>query len=338
MLEQLAQEIGDPPLRGTRFLYTYREMIGATREIEDAARERLLVGFQRAEKLEAEAERYRALTERGVAVTALGVGELDEARFPGLHWVQLSFDRAALANQWFLVVREAEPLAFVSFELSSEERFGRGGVSDPDRRFVGFVSEDPGIVEAVHAALGPLLGHNPRIDDAVLRAAANARLVLAFTDDGSEAAYAGTRAGATEIAARANARVLLYDRSAESYLVDPYPYPDIIDAEKALDGKRAEALGRSYLKDQIDEAASSGLEATAWLPTHPGPRGVAECLSRFAVDLIVLPEEIADPSLLDRVRGNTLSKYAAAADVPIVLAAEDGGLRLAEAPAAAASR
>jgi DNA-directed RNA polymerase specialized sigma24 family protein len=43
---------------------------------------------------------------------------------PGVRWVRLPEDKAALQNQWLLVAEEPEPIAFVGFETSNRERFG----------------------------------------------------------------------------------------------------------------------------------------------------------------------------------------------------------------------
>src|SRR5918999_5814934 len=49
-----------------------------------------------------------------------------------------------------------------------------------------------------------------------------AAVVLAATDDGLDPAYLATRRAAFAVAAREGARVVLFDRSPELYLVDPY--------------------------------------------------------------------------------------------------------------------
>ena len=64
LLRRAQRELGGDPLTGTRLLYRTRDMLAATREIEAAVRGAavsMLVGFQRAEKLEAEADTYRDL-------------------------------------------------------------------------------------------------------------------------------------------------------------------------------------------------------------------------------------------------------------------------------------
>jgi hypothetical protein len=150
LLRRAQQELGGGPLTGTRFLYDARDMLAATREIEAAVRgvaTTLYVGFQRAGKLHGEAAAYRDLVASGVRVTAFGTGATDQ--LPGVRWVELPEDQAALQNQWLLVTEQPEPIAFVGFETSEPRRFGRVGVTDPWRSFTGFVTGDRRLVRAI---------------------------------------------------------------------------------------------------------------------------------------------------------------------------------------------
>jgi hypothetical protein len=150
LLRRAQRELGGDPLTGTRFLFQAHDMLAATREIEAAvsgADTTLLVGFQRAEKLDGEAGTYRRLVRGGVRVIAFGTGE--PLGLPGVRWVRLPEDQAALQNQWFLVAERPEPIAFVGFETSAPDRFGLVGVTDPSRSFTGFVTGDRRLVRAI---------------------------------------------------------------------------------------------------------------------------------------------------------------------------------------------
>jgi hypothetical protein len=150
LLRRAQRELGGGPLTGTRLLYRVPEMLAATREIEAAVRGHdtaLLVGFQRAGKLEREAATYRDLVAAGVRVTAFGTGEPGQAT--GVHWVRLPEDQAALQNQWLLVTERPEPIAFVGFETSEPDRFGLAAVGHPSRSFTGFVTGDRRLVRAI---------------------------------------------------------------------------------------------------------------------------------------------------------------------------------------------
>jgi len=47
------------------------------------------------------------------------------------------------------VTEQPEPIAFVGFETSEPERFGRVEVTDPSRSFTGFVTGDRRLVRAI---------------------------------------------------------------------------------------------------------------------------------------------------------------------------------------------
>jgi hypothetical protein len=150
LLRRAQDELGGGPLTGTRLLYRVGEMLAATREIEAAVRGHdtaLFVGFQRAGKLEREAATYRDLVAAGVRVTAFGTGEPGQAT--GVQWVRLAEDQAALQNQWLLVTERPDPIAFVGFETSDPDRFGRAEAGHPSRSFTGFVTGDRRLVRAI---------------------------------------------------------------------------------------------------------------------------------------------------------------------------------------------
>jgi hypothetical protein len=149
--DRLVRATGDERLAGTRFTYDAREMLRATREIEGTLTSggSLWVGFQRATKLEKELRRYADMTGAGARIVAFGTGMPDLPDAVQLRWVSLDPSTDRLENQWFLVTTEPEPIAFVSWEVSEPSRFGEGGISAPDKRFVGFVTDDRRVIDAL---------------------------------------------------------------------------------------------------------------------------------------------------------------------------------------------
>jgi hypothetical protein len=157
------------------------------------------------------------------------------------------------------------------------------------------------------------------------------RTILLATDDGRDPAYGEMREPVLRWAASQEARVVLYDRSAESYFVDPYPSgPWTADVEggpdrrSLLDPRQLEMLGRHYLAEQVRSARGAGVEAGGWLPSRPGSRGMADAVSDVGADLVIMPASVARPSLLDRVRGNTLAGFREALSVPVAVADRSG--------------
>jgi hypothetical protein len=181
----------------------------------------------------------------------------------------------------------------------------------------------------------------PQLPDEVVRAVENARHILAATDDGSEPAYVASRAVAVELARRAGARLLFLDRSASSAITDPYGRGQFTSdnetwsaGEQPLRRNEAEALGRHYLNEQIDVAATSGVEAQAWMPHGSGSGGddVREALERFEIDAVVAP---ADPpqGLVEKLRGGWLDSAREMAGArPLILVAADGTARIDSGP------
>lgn len=157
------------------------------------------------------------------------------------------------------------------------------------------------------------------------------RTILLATDDGRDPAYGQMREPVLRWAASQEARVVLYDRSAESYFVDPYPSgPWTADVEggpdrrAALDPHQLEMMGRHYLAEQVRSARGAGVKAGGWLPSRPGTRGMADAVSALAADLVILPTSVSHPSLFDRVRGNTLAGFREALSVPVAVADQRG--------------
>jgi hypothetical protein len=157
------------------------------------------------------------------------------------------------------------------------------------------------------------------------------RTILLATDDGRDLAYDEMREPVLRWAARQEARVVLYDRSAESYFVDPYPSgPWTADVEggpdrrSLLSPQQLEMLGRHYLAEQVRFARDAGVKAGGWLPSRPGTRGMADAVSAVGADLVILPASVSRPSLFDRVRGNTLAGFREALSVPVAVADRSG--------------
>jgi nucleotide-binding universal stress UspA family protein len=140
-------------------------------------------------------------------------------------------------------------------------------------------------------------------------------LYLVATDDGSDPDYSTTREAGLELAKADGATVLLYDRTSESYLTDPYPIgpwsdeDDAVSEKTELDREMLENLGRHYLVEQVEAAERQGLSVRAHLARGAGVEALVDAVSRYGPDLLVLPASLNEPTLADRVRGNTLDKF-----------------------------
>lgn len=157
LLDEAQAEIGGDPMVGARFLHDADEMLRSTREIEASVTDgetTLWVGFQRDKIFAREYDVYRDLSKQGVTVVAFGEGQpkgVDDLQ--NFTWVSVPPNRFALENQWFLVMQEPEPLAFVGYETSPEPIRGSGRAGSPAKSWDGFVSTDPRLVDLVVAHL-----------------------------------------------------------------------------------------------------------------------------------------------------------------------------------------
>jgi Putative zinc-finger len=154
-----------------------------------------------------------------------------------------------------------------------------------------------------------------------------AAVVLAATDDGRDPAYQATRRAAFAVAAREGARVVLFDRSPELYLVDPYERPRGDGPSGSLLNQRtADRQGRPYLASQLAEAGRLGLEGAAWVARGHGPDALAAACKVLDAERVVLPAALAAPPLIDRVRGHTLAAFRRRVPARISVADLDGTL------------
>ncbi len=156
-----------------------------------------------------------------------------------------------------------------------------------------------------------------------------AAVVLAATDDGLDPVYQATRQVAFAVAAREGARLVLFDRSPELYLVDPYErargnggHP----RSSLLNQRSASRLGRPYLAEQLAEAHQLGLDGAAWVARGHGPDALAAACEVLDAERVVLPATLAEPPLIDRVRGHTLAAFRRRVPARITLADLDGTL------------
>jgi anti-sigma factor RsiW len=156
-----------------------------------------------------------------------------------------------------------------------------------------------------------------------------AAVVLAATDDGLDPAYQATRRAAFAVAAREGARVVLFDRSPELYLVDPYERARGNGGgprSSLLNQRTASRLGRPYLAEQLAEASQLGLDGAAWVARGHGPDALAAACELLDAERVVLPAALATPTLIDRVRGHTLAAFRRRVPARITLADLDGTL------------
>jgi nucleotide-binding universal stress UspA family protein len=120
------------------------------------------------------------------------------------------------------------------------------------------------------------------------------------------------RRAALQLAARKGARLILWDSSTASSFTDPMP---------------SELLGRPAMAKAVIEAREAGVEAWARLALSHGADVLAGEARSLGADLIVLPEELDDPGMVEKLRGETVEKARDQASVPVVVVDRSGAIR-----------
>ena len=114
------------PIEGFEFIHSTKKMLEITREIEDEIKKSprdvtLYVGFQNIDKLDKEINRYKELRSMGIKINAFGMNEASEIYSGAIdNWTKINESPENVENQWFLVVENPSPIAFVGWEISDE--------------------------------------------------------------------------------------------------------------------------------------------------------------------------------------------------------------------------
>ena len=108
----------------------------------------------------------------------------------------------------------------------------------------------------------------PRLDAPV-------RHILAVTDLHGSAEFNRHRGWATELAIANASQVVLFEMSAASYLVNPYPKEHRRQWQRILNWRELLPLGRAPLVRQLARIQARGIDAHAILPTTHGFKHLA---------------------------------------------------------------
>ena len=219
-------------------------------------------------------------------------------------WTPLDRETRALENQWFLVSSHPTPIAFVGWETSPDKMFGLGGISIPGKQFRGFITNDCRVVHSIITHLESVQSRVSRRNEGPQ--VEGAKRVMAVTDLDDSPEYAAVRIRASEIASAAGGEVVLFEKSAASYLVSPYPEENRRQWIRTLGEPELRRLGRSPVARQMQVIRSRGARAQAILPTSHGFKHLAEWAEREDADLIMIPVSLVNPGLFERLRGYSL--------------------------------
>ena len=169
-------------------------------------------------------------------------------------------------------------------------------------------------------------------DDAV----AGARLLVAYVSEDDELDH--VRDAALEIG-RGGAKVILYDRDSASAFADPMPNQWGSQAEGAqfgdpLSDQDLVKLGREPFARKVAAAREAGVDAWGWLASDHGTDALVTYAREHEADLVLLPADLEDPGLAERLKGETVDKAVeeateSAPGLGVVLVAPDGSTEVA---------
>jgi hypothetical protein len=154
------------------------------------------------------------------------------------------------------------------------------------------------------------------------------KLVLAYADE--EGRFDHVVDAAVDVARRSGGRLVLYDASSATAFTEPIAGP--VSAEGVeeqfgdpLGPEELERLGRPSIAKRVFRAREEGVDAWGWLPSEHGVEAMWADARRRGADLVVLSADLAEPSVLERLRGDRLDDETLSdAPTPVLLVDESG--------------
>jgi hypothetical protein len=142
--------------------------------------------------------------------------------------------------------------------------------------------------------------------------AATTRTIVAVT--GEDDRYRSLRTRATALAQGNPTTVILYDLDVGGRFASPVPTGWSGEGERELTDEEAgpadrlgpdelETAGRAAIAEQVRALRALGVDAWAWLPTSHDARDLAAYAERQGATLVLVPRDLEQPGLLDRVSG-----------------------------------
>ena len=136
-----------------------------------------------------------------------------------------------------------------------------------------------------------------------------ARVMVAFVGEDEDL----VTEAAVDLARANRARLIFYDRDAASAFADPMPNQWASSGERDQYGDRLTddelvRLGREPLARKVADARRHGVDAWGWLPERHGTDTMVEYARAQGADLVLLPQDLDEPGLGDRLRRETVGQ------------------------------
>ena len=152
--------------------------------------------------------------------------------------------------------------------------------------------------------------------------------ILAYVDESGTYDHV-LRTGRT-LAREHVARLILYHSVALPD--DPVRVPDATadgdDARlpEALSPADLHLAGRPVLGSAVEDARSDGIDAWGWLAADPGVGPLMRFAEHVRAEVVVLPAELGDPEVFERLRGEQLQVALERGTVNVVVVDREGRL------------
>ena len=154
---------------------------------------------------------------------------------------------------------------------------------------------------------------------------------LVATDDGSDAVYTTVREAGFDLASDAGSGVILYDRTTESKLTNPYPSGpwsdegDALSPEDELGPRVLREMGRAYLAEQVEAGRARGIATRAHLAVDTGAQALSDAIGRYRPTAVVFPAGATDEGgLLERITDSTVGDALEETSAKVILIDESG--------------
>jgi hypothetical protein len=151
-----------------------------------------------------------------------------------------------------------------------------------------------------------------RPQEARMSTARETQTIVAVT--GEDDRYRAVRSRATAMAAGGRGTVILYDIDAAGVFASPVPTEwsgegeeELLEDETThdrLDPGALETAGRAVIAEQVRSLRSVGVDAWGWLPTKRDAAELAAYAERQGAGVVLVPPDLEQPGLVDRVLGN----------------------------------
>jgi nucleotide-binding universal stress UspA family protein len=161
------------------------------------------------------------------------------------------------------------------------------------------------------------------------------RLVVAWIAEDRELDHVVS--AALDLGRREGARVVLYDHDTASALSDVLPNWWASQGERRqygdpLDEAELVKLGLEPLARKVARARQEGVDAWGWPASGHGTEELVDYARDHGADVLLLPAEMDEPGLLDRLKGETVDEAVEEveerdADLAILLVNDDGAVR-----------